>query len=282
MSDRPVLEIRVHELDRTPSLTSVCPGYEQGAWRAKDLVRDTFDRHLATFALPYSDTSTMNSVTSAALLRRAARTVYTTDTYANRGEFGELFLHAICLDIFDSEPAISKITFKDSANDTVKGFDCVHVVAAEDGLELWLGEVKFYSSLASAIYDVTVELAKHLAYDYLRSEFVAVTNKLDPNWPHADQIKLLLAENTSLDVIFDSLTVPVLLTYDSAAVGRHGHVSEEYINDIKSEANDAWDKFQEKCEPTWNVRLRLILMPLLSKTQLVELMHERLQAWQQV
>ena len=34
--------------------------------------------------------------------------------------------------------AISKVFFKDSPNDTVKGFDAVHVVESLDGLELWL------------------------------------------------------------------------------------------------------------------------------------------------
>ncbi|MEN3029932.1 Hachiman antiphage defense system protein HamA [Chromobacterium amazonense] len=37
--------------------------------------------------------------------------------------------------------AISKIYFKDAVNNTVKGFDAVHVLATQNGLELWLGEV---------------------------------------------------------------------------------------------------------------------------------------------
>lgn len=269
-------------LDLDPSLTAVCPGYECEVWRDEALARDTFDRHLASFALQYSERTAIDEDTAAALLRRAARTVYATDKYMKRGEFGELLLHAISRDIFRSQPAISKIAFKDAANDTVKGFDCVHVVETGDGLELWLGEVKFYADLTRAIYDVTAELAAHLSADYLRGEFVAVGNKLDPDWPHASRIDRLLNENTSLDSIFDVLTIPVLLTYDSPAVRTHKRVDPEYVSALTLEAQAGWEKFAAKCDTSWGVRLRLILLPLMSKVRLVSLMQERLEAWQHV
>lgn len=280
MSQRPVLEVRVTRLLPPPSLTAVCPGYEQRVWRDNALARDTFDRHLASFALPYSDISAISEVTAAALLRRAAKAVYATDKYAKRGEFGELLLHAICRDIFGSQPAISKIIFKDARNNTVKGFDSVHVIEADKKLELWLGEVKFYDNLAKAIYDVTSELAVHLKADYLRDEFVPVVNMLDPNWPHTPRIERLLDENTSLDEVFDTLTIPVLCTYDSRAVSANDRICREYIEQLTIEAEDAWDNFTSKCDPSWEVQLRLILLPLKSKARLVELMQERLLAWQ--
>jgi hypothetical protein len=282
VSQRPVLEVRVSRLVPPPPLTAVCPGYEQRAWRDEALARDTFDRHLPSFALPYSVRSAINETTAAALLRRAAKAVYATDKYSKRGEFGELLLHAICRDIFGSHPAISKITFKDAANDTVKGFDSVHVIEAGERLELWLGEVKFYDNLTKAIYDVTSELALHLKGDYLRAEFVPVVNKLDPSWPHTPRIERLLDENASLDEVFDVLTIPVLCTYDSKAVGDHDSVCAAYIAQLTAEAEDAWANFTSKCDPLWDVQLRLILLPLLSKSRLVELMQKRLLAWQQI
>lgn len=282
MATRPVLEIRVNRLTPYPPVTSVCPGYEQRVWRDEALARDTFDRHLPSFALSYSDVSTINESTAAALLRRAAQTVYATDKYAKRGEFGELLLHAICRDVFSSQPAISKITFKDSPNDTVKGFDSVHVVEIGGKLELWLGEVKFYDNLTKAIYDVTSELAIHLKGDYLRGEFVAIVNKLDAQWPHANRILNLLDENTSLDDVFDVLTIPVLCTYDSGAVKANEAVCDTYISELKAEAEGAWVNFSAKCDPSWDVKLQLILLPLLSKSRLVELMQKRLLAWQQL
>ncbi len=279
---RPVLEVRVSQLDIEPTLTSVCPGYERRVWRDEDLARDTFDRHLASFALPYSEFGSLNHDNAGPLLRRAAKAVYATEKYARRGEFGELLLHAISRDIFNSHPAISKITFKDGPNETVKGFDEVHVVEMDGELELWLGEVKFYSDLTRGIGDVTAELADHLATDYLRGEFVAIVNKLDPSWPHSSRVARLLDENTSLDEIFDALTIPVLLTYDSHAVSVHERVCQGYIDALTAEAEAAWTKFAAKVDPAWDVRLRLLLLPLRQKTRLAELMQERLLAWQQL
>ena len=169
MSSRPVLEVRVTFLDRDPELTVVCPGYELGRWRAEELARDVFDRHLLTFALSYTEYADVSYDTAAQSLRKAAQAVYKTEKYSKRGEFGELLLHSITRDIFGSEPAISKIYFKDAVNDTVKGYDAVHVVEIGGELELWLGEVKFYESLDQAIRDVTDELRVHLSIDYLRS-----------------------------------------------------------------------------------------------------------------
>ena len=41
--------------------------------------------------------------------------------------WGNLVTHSM-RQVFDTIPAISKIFYKDSANDTVKGFDAVHVL----------------------------------------------------------------------------------------------------------------------------------------------------------
>jgi hypothetical protein len=61
-----------------------------------------------------------------------------TDKYQKRGEIGELLLHVICREVFKTYPAITKYFYKDSSNNTVKGFDAVHVVVTKTGLELWL------------------------------------------------------------------------------------------------------------------------------------------------
>ena len=123
------------------------------------------------------------------LIKKAAVTVYTTEKYKKRGEFGELLLHALIREVFNSQPAISKLYFKTSTNETVKGFDAVHVVANDDGLELWLGEVKFYEDIHQAIYAVIPELQSHTDGDWLRREFILIDSKIDPKWQHADALK---------------------------------------------------------------------------------------------
>jgi hypothetical protein len=275
-------EIRVQDLSRLPTLTALCAGYELGAWRDDELVADVFYRHLASFALSFTEFSDIDGETAARSLRKAAEAVYATDKYKRRGEFGELLLHAAARDFFGAQPAVSKIYYKDSANDTVKGFDCVHVIEHDGRLELWLGEVKFYSDLASAIRDSTAELAGHLERDFLRREFMAITNKLDRSWPLTPSLQALLDETTSLDQILDQLVIPVLLTYDSAAIGNHAELSTDYVAELEAEARAGLEAFSSKLALPYPVTLHLILVPLPDKARLVNLMQQKLQVWKHI
>ena len=174
-------------------------------------------------------------------------------------------------------PAVSKIYYKDSANDTIKGFDAVHVVPSDTGLELWLGEVKFYSEIASAIRDVTKELAQHLLADYLRAEFVAILNKVDRAWPHADQLTRLLDEKTSLDEVFSAFCIPVLLTYDGDTTAKHEAFSEPYKAALIDEMRDIKARFDKQVSDVPH-RIHLFLVPLKTKNLLVETLHSKLEA----
>lgn len=236
---------------------------------------------LPEFCLTHSEFAAMTGPKAVQLLRQAATRVYTTGKFKNRGEFGELLLHVVLRDIFGTLPAITKIYYKDSSNDTVKGFDAVHVVPTRKGLELWLGEVKFYGDARSAIRDVVKELEKHTKSEYLRSEFVAITNKLDPNWPHAERLKALLHHRVSLDKVFEAVCVPVLLTYDGPVISRHVRHSGEYIAEVTDELVGIHRQFRANKLPA-GVRIHLVLIPLKTKTRLTEILDEKLKAWQAI
>lgn len=135
--------VHCQQMQLDPKLHGVCAGYESGKWRAEQLSRYLME-WLPEFCLSYSEHESIKGTNAVSQLRAAAKTVYDTDKYDRRGEFGELLLHALLRETMKTEPAISKIFFKDSVNNTVKGFDAIHVVDTPSGLELWLGEVKFY------------------------------------------------------------------------------------------------------------------------------------------
>jgi Cap4 SAVED domain len=274
----PVLEVLVDDLSLEPALTALCAGYEDNDWRADQLAGWMFDE-LPAFALNWSTRQEMRDDTARRLMLRAAHAVYASDKYSRRGEFGELLLHCILRELFDSEPAVSKLFYKDSANDTVKGFDAVHVVATAEDLELWLGEVKFYSDAAAAIRDVAAELEAHTRIDYLRGEFVTVTGKIDDSWPSAPQLKRLLDPNTKIDDIFDAVTIPVLITYDSKTVAGHSSWADPYRETFETEVRRHYAAFCGHKLPD-KVRLRLLLVPLQSKERLVGVLHQKLKAWQ--
>ena len=163
----PFLEVRVHRLDLAPGLTGLCAGYEQGAWRDDQLAGHLM-KWIPEFALKHSEREALNSATAVEMMQQAAKNIFATDKYSRRGEFGELLLHVAIRQCFDTLPAISKIYYKDGPNETVKGFDAVHVVTTGADLELWLGEVKFYEDLSTAISHVVAELLHFARTDSCR------------------------------------------------------------------------------------------------------------------
>lgn len=275
----PFLKVRVQRLDLAPTLTALCAGYEGGQWRAKALAEHMME-WLPEFALNYEERQSLRHNNSVRMLRAAAKRVYATKKFENRGEFGELLLHIAARQVFNTLPAISKLYYKDSDNDTVKGFDAVHVLATETTLELWLGEVKFYDEIARAIRDVVEELGKHTAPSYLRREAAAIINKIDSNWPHADRLTKLLDPNTSLDEIFDAMCIPILLTYNSDAINAHQSVTDSFHSAFALEVEAHRESLSKRSLPP--LRIHLFLVPLKDKQELLQHLDEGLRTWQTI
>lgn len=280
----PFLSMKVHVQNAHASLRAMCAGYEAGKWRAASLAAHAME-WLPEFALSPSEWKNLQHANAVQLIRRAAKTVYDTDKFRRRGEFGELLLHALVRQTFDSLPAISKIYYKTATNDTVKGFDAVHVVGPPEQMELWLGEAKFYDNISAAIGDVVNELESHFMDNYLRTEFLLIMGKIDDAWPHSVHLKRLLSPNTSLDEVFKRVCIPVLLTYDSPCLAKHSACNAAYESAFRSEVTRNHEKFLSavagKGLPS-ETRLHLFLLPLHTKDALVRELDGRLRIWQQL
>lgn len=254
-------------------------GYECSEWQYESFASFLFD-WLVEFATSFSDLRQLEPGNIARMVNRAARMVYDTDKYGKRGEFGELLLHAILRELFNTQPAVSKLYYKSAVNDTVKGFDAVHVRRNETGgVELWLGEVKFYASISRAIKDVCEEIAEHIKAPKMREEFMCVGKHIDSGWEFSPYVNKLFDRNTSLDEVFKVVCIPVLLTYESSVVQNAKEISDEFLKGLKDEFHDINEKFKIKV-PTGTVKIRLILLPLDSKEKLVYTLNEKLKGWQ--
>lgn len=262
--------VHVHDISQSVSLLGLCAGFESGTWRAKAFANHLM-HYLIEFALTGDEWQGTNAITAYRQLRRAALSVYTTDKYENRGEVGELLLHAVMREYYGSYPMVSKFYFKSAANDTVKGFDAAHLTFGNSGTEpeLWLGEAKLYSDVDEAIRDVCDELRKHLSDDFLRSEFMWLENKLPNSLPEIREVRRLLNEAKSLDEIFEVLHVPVLLTYDSDTVRSHSKTDPEYVAKFKAEIEKCNKKFCQRI-PQKSIKRHLSLVPLRSKRELLD------------
>jgi hypothetical protein len=268
-------------LDKFPGLIGLCAGFENNEWRCKQLAGYLIE-WLPEFALKEREKRSIDSANMVAILAKAARLVYGNVNPNDRGEIGEILLHAAIRQEFGSIPAISKIYFKDSENEAIKGYDAVHIVTNADGnFELWLGEAKFYKNISSAIFDVVKELKEHTGKEFLRGEFAAIINKIESDWHHAEKLKDLIGRNKSLDIIFESLCIPVFLTYESDTIKSHKAVTEEYEKAIIEEFQKHHATFCGKELPD-NIKVHLFLLPLKNKEELINEFDERLKACQKL
>lgn len=255
-------------------------GYECMAWRYKAFSEFLFD-HLIEFATQFTDLCKMNTLTSHKMLVHAAQMVYTTEKYGKRGEFGELILHAILREQFGTEPVISKLYFKSATNDTVKGFDAVHVLETENGnVELWLGEVKFYTDIKEAVSAVVGEIKAHLDQKKLKEEFICVGPHIGKGWKFESLVSKLMDPRTSLDDVFPVICIPVLLTYESEVVQSANKISDEFLENLKLELSGNRDLFFKKLGSLF-VKVKLILLPLENKKRLANVLNEKLKGIQE-
>ena len=282
--DRPdrFFEVRLQLLEEKPGLTAVCAGYELKEWRTTQLAGHLM-KYLPEFALRYSEVRNIGAHNAAEMMAKAARNVYLSDKYKKRGEIGELLLHVICSEVFQTYPVITKYFYKDSANNTVKGFDAVHVIATATGLELWLGESKFYKRIGQAIAAAIEDLESHTRRDYMRAEFAVILNMLDPMWPYAAKLQNLLHPNVSLDQVFDAICIPVLLTYDSETINAHTEVTEIFRRAFEAEVRAHHMTFAEKNPVDLSkLRVHLFLFPAKDKAQLLDEFDKKLKACQTI
>lgn len=283
-----VLNIVVQEFDEAISLLGVCAGHEDSMWRHRALSEDLMSWAM-DWILPHNELAGLSYANAWRLMAKAISRIYKTADTELRGEIGELLLHIILRRFLNSERAISRIYFKDAANDTVKGFDACHIVSvpgggvAEDELELWLGESKFFKDSSRAIGAVLDELELHLDTQYLRSEFAAISDKVESNWAHADKVRALLRQEISLDQVFQRVVIPVFITFDSDITGRHSQSTQEYVDEITAHMKREWASFRRRFERRTmprEIKVHLILLPMATKKDLLEAFDERLKAWQ--
>lgn len=276
-------KIIVHDEDSMPTLLGICAGFESGEWRGQRLAENLF-RCIPEFCLTYSEIHEVDSSEWMDKMKKAVSMIYSSPKYKNRGEFGELLLHYILKDLYKTVPAISKMYFKDGPNETVKGFDAVHVIVNSEGnLDLWLGEVKFYNNASKAISDVIPEIKEHFAQDYLLTEFIAITNKLDKESPFYDKLSKLISSDTSLDDIFERICVPVLITFNSKVIDKHTKYTTTYKEEMKAEMEKHFKQFESQFKKLGiDIEVHLFLLPLKTKETFVQILNNKLIQWQQL
>lgn len=244
-------------------------------------------RHIPEYALTYSELQTLTPLTQIALTTKAARLLHDRDkSIEKKGEIGELILHGLIRDVYNTEPLVSKIYYKSHPSDNVKGFDCVHIIFdPEDKTiqSLWLGEAKFYGDDASgAISKAFQSVSGFLEAKKMQKEFLVIRNHLDDKHPAKQAAEALLSEYTSLDEIKAKLCVPVLIAYESGATKAHSELSDAFLADIEAEIQANIDTFLSKfaLSEDIDVDVHVFFFPLHDKAKTLEVFKDHVSGYQ--
>lgn len=257
-----------------PRCGTYCAGFDLKEWRCGPLA-DHLMEWIADYAL-IEDELRVSHASMYVRLREAAVRIYTSEKYKQRGEVGEIALHAICRDFFDTIPIAPRVFYLTSSNDVVKSFDMVHVrYISDDTFELWLGESKLYTSASEAITAAINSVDAHIERGFLNRQKLILGPQVSKSVPHYAEIRKLLSSESTLDSLFKTAVFPVLIAADSVAVGAHEEHCESYLAATAAELQ----KLSERITSSGleqKIEIVLIYLPLGSKEALVAAFDSRL------
>lgn len=259
--------------ETVPASGIYCAGFELAAWRC-DALADHLIEWMADYAL-HEDELRVHHGNMYVRLREAAARIYSSVHYAQRGEIGEIALHAICREFFDTIPFAPRVFYLTSSNDVVKSFDMVHVRYPAAGAELWLGEAKFFTDGVEGARAAVKSLNKHLELGFLRNEKLILGPQVSRSVPQYQRIRDLLSDQTSLDELFRTAVFPVCVASESETTAAGKGFCAEYASALQSELEEMSQIIAASGLPQ-RVRLVLLHLPLGSKQKLADAFDARL------
>lgn len=272
------LEQIVFDDIHAPPRSACCAGFELKAWRCKPFVNHLIE-WLPDYALAESELDVSHANIYVKLQQAAAR-VYTSEKYQKRGEAGEIALHAICRDYFDTVPIAPRVFYKNSSNDVVKSFDMVHARFPINGsIELWLGESKLYTHSMDAISDAISSVRAHLSQGFLTNEKLLLGPQISRSTPHYDEIVHLFKSQTSLDHFLKSSVFVIGVASNSDALSIATELNDAYRSAISAELNALASKVSSSSLPR-TIKVVLIYIPLLNKDDFLKEFDKKLKGLQ--
>jgi hypothetical protein len=255
-----------------------CAGFELELWRCEAFA-DHLIEWLPEYALPEEELDIHHGNTFVRL-RQAAYRVYTSDKYEKRGEVGEIALHAICRQFFDTVPISPRVFYKSASNDVVKSFDMVHArYPGEDQVELWLGEAKLYKDARAGITAAIQSVQEHLEADFLRREKFLLGRQISRKIPMYDRVVQLFKSQESLDSLLSAAVFPICVLANSDAVSASKKIEPAYIDKLRPEL-DTLVELVRSSGLTEKIRVLVFYIPLGDKEALLDKFDARLKALQ--
>ncbi|RFB92945.1 hypothetical protein B5K11_17090 [Rhizobium leguminosarum bv. trifolii] len=251
-----------------------CAGFELSAWRC-DALADHLIEWIQDYALK-EDELGVNHTNSYVKMKQAAARVYTSENYKRRGEGGEILLHAICRDFFETIPIAPRVFYLTSSNDVVKSFDMAHVRYLGEGkFELWLGEAKFYETGSEAVAAAIESVKTHIEQGFLKNEKLIMGPQISRDIEHHAEVRALFANETSIDDLISAAVFPICIACESPAAAKHKKLDDAYVEALKPELKALAEKL-EQSGLRQKIRILLIYVPLGSKAALADAFDRKL------
>jgi hypothetical protein len=273
-------ELVIDERISLPDLRGYHIGFDQKKFRLEPLV-DVIRSVIPEYALGYHEGQSVPLPQIIERAKDAAKTIFSTDKYKRRGEFGELILHLLLRDFHGTIPLISTIYFRDAVNVPAHGFDGVHVIDITKEKKLVLGESKLYTSGGAGITDLLKDMKNHLENDYLRQQFNLVSRKIPAGAKNVQHWRTLLHKNQRLDIIFNSIVIPMVCTYNSDLFLNHNDNTNNYFQEFEEECHKLFKKFS-KGKSVSKVEFILMLLPIPCKDTLNKKLYAKVKAMQEM
>jgi len=252
----------------SPRSRIYCAGYELGIWRSNG-----FASHLMEWLPDYALAEQELLVDHGNMyvrMREAAVRVYTSLNYARRGEVGEITLHAICRDFFNTIPISNRVFYKSASNDVVKAFDMVHARFPDAGsIEIWLGESKLYADPIAGIDDAISSMKTHIAAGFLTNEKMLLGPQVPKSTPRYAEVISLFESQTSLDKLLQSAVFVILIAADSEAAQKASGHSDAYLQEVVSEMSVQVARLTKDADLA-ALRLLAVFVPLATKKALID------------
>lgn len=268
---------RIASIDQAPVALAMCPDFEFGSWRFKQLAEHIFD-WLPDVALRPKERALLLYEPNKQL-SHSARRLFDTDDPSRRGEVGEILIHAICRQEFKTIPFVARLFYKMRSNDSVTSVDVVHLLHNEDTkkLELWLGEAKLYSSLNKAKAKALESVEPLWDPEFLAEMKALIGPKLETDVPYLEELRWLFADETSLDQIVDRLVIPICIATDYDATKNAHQRTPEYLAEIEAELSKLRSYLSEKVPS--KVRIVCIFVPMDDKAKLEQAVNAKIKAF---
>lgn len=254
----------------------LCPDFELGAWRYKQLAEHLFDwlpevalRPKEREAFLYEPNKT---------LAKSCRRLFDTDDPSKRGEVGEILLHAACRQEFGTAPFVARLFYKMRTNDSVTSVDVVHVLMNEhDKLELWLGEAKLYDDIQAAKYRALKSVEPLWDSEFLSEMKALIGPKIDEQAPYEKELVWLFEEETSLDQIISRIVIPICIAADFSETKAASRRDAAYIDSVTKELKAARSYMKQRVPV--DINFVVIFVPLDCKAKLESAVNERVKTY---